>query len=54
MAQRIRIIATAALLGLGSLLAESAAAQDLQGLYRITGGASASHVEYHSVPASCS
>ena len=49
MARHIRIIAVGVLLGLGSLSAQSAAAQDLQGLYRITGGVSASHVEYHQV-----
>jgi hypothetical protein len=41
--------AAAALVGLGSLLAQAAAAQDLPGLYRITGAVSRSHVEYHQV-----
>jgi hypothetical protein len=49
MAQHIWIISAAALLGLGNLLAESGAAQDVQGLYRITGSVSGAHVEYHQV-----
>ena len=49
MAQHIWVVSAAVLLGLGSLLAGSVAAQDVQGLYRITGSVSGSHVEYHQV-----